>query len=106
MKSAQTLILIALLLSGCTSARLGSSQPPKATCANIDWFEIGRADGRQGALAKKFEEYRTRCEPLGTPPAADVYGNGRELGLLEFCAQLSERLFLCGVFDEQWSDQF
>jgi hypothetical protein len=80
------LMACALSASGCSHTLLRRAPPPQPTCAYIDWFEIGRADGRAGSTMTKLQEYHQRCDPLGTPPAVDAYRNGRELGLIDFCS--------------------
>ncbi len=84
------LILIAcamLLASGCTSlpVRLPSQEAEAPTCKNIDWFEVGRTDGSVGAKLAKSREYSDRCQLSPSPFDGELYANGRNAGLVEYC---------------------
>lgn len=68
-------------LSACTQ----TLSKPQITCAHIDWYEVGRADGLQGHRFEKISEHQKRCDNSPHPVSVDLYTNGRELGLTEFC---------------------
>lgn len=65
---------------------LSKPQDPKSLCANIDWYEAGRSDGSAGFVANKIDVHTSRCNSSTHPVQIDVYSNGREAGLVEFCS--------------------
>jgi hypothetical protein len=71
-------------LSSCTHHQ--KNQTLVFTCANIDWWEIGRADGASGLPATKVQEHQSRCDSTPTPVDAQLYANGRDAGLIEYCS--------------------
>lgn len=75
--------VVLALASGtaCTQAPV----KPQVTCANIDWFEMGRSDGTYGLPFAKIQEHQARCNGTPNPVDFDVYTNGRNLGLIEYC---------------------
>ncbi len=82
--SAVTLILVAVAsLAACTSA-------PKAKetrCAGVDWWEMGRTDGVAGiALQKGLAEHKLQCEASSHPVDLELYENGRDAGLIDYCS--------------------
>lgn len=76
--------MAALALAGCVSASLVSSQE-NSSCEYFDWFEIGRVDGVGGEKADKISDYRARCDSTAHPVNQDLYTNGYNAGLIEFC---------------------
>src|SRR5690606_185502 len=85
--SSWALFAIALSLSACTTViPLPALNPdPSAACANIDWYETGRVDGTLGFSISKLDEYQTRCNETPYPVHVELYTNGRDAGLTEFC---------------------
>lgn len=86
-------LLLVPLLTACSSLPKTlaeklplSKKPTQASCANLDWFEIGRADGAMGARLEKNSEYHQRCDATPNPFDTDLYVNGRNAGLIEFCS--------------------
>lgn len=79
----RTLALFAFLsaLSGCTT-QIVRVEP---TCVGIDWWEVGRTDGVAGLPATKVNEYRSKCDVTANPVNIDLYNNGREAGLVDYC---------------------
>lgn len=73
------LSVIALALAACVSEH-------KITCAQRDWFELGRRDGLQGAPKDRLSLYRQECKGEVGANAETVYLNGRNAGLVEYCA--------------------
>lgn len=76
-------------LSGCSSLPVAvpvlSKKPTTPSCANIDWFEVGRADGAMGAPLTKNTSYHSRCDASPYPFSMELYVNGRNAGIVEFC---------------------
>lgn len=72
-----TLLTIA---SGCATQRLITATP----CQGLDWFEIGRRDGAVGKPVDALKEHVDECA-AGEPPNADLYLNGRNVGIVDFC---------------------
>ncbi|MEK7356664.1 MAG: DUF2799 domain-containing protein [Bdellovibrionota bacterium] len=75
-----------LLASAC----LGCAHRPAvtktaATCVGIDWWETGRTDGVSGHAVFKLDEHKRRCSDTETPVDVDLYLNGRDAGLIDFC---------------------
>ncbi len=78
-------LLIALTLtSGCASTRLITATP----CQGLDWFEIGRRDGALGKTANTLAEHFEECK-FGEKPNSELYVNGRNAGLVDFCTNQS-----------------
>lgn len=61
------------------------AQPQQVTCAHIDWFEMGRSDGSYGLPFARIQEHQARCNNTPHPVDFDLYTNGRNVGLLEYC---------------------
>jgi hypothetical protein len=73
------------LLPACThapGARITHTQP---SCAQIDWFEIGRHDGALGLPMERSGVYADRCRVTPQPFDEELYSNGRNAGLMEYC---------------------
>lgn len=60
----------------------GCSQLSKKDCSNIDWFELGKKDGRQGSRSTLFLQHSLKCTKL---PKSEEYHRGRKEGLIDFC---------------------
>jgi hypothetical protein len=86
--AAVTVLLVTTLVS-CTHAPAKQQvvlNVPPSPCANIDWHETGRLDGRAGSLVSKLTEYQRRCDKTDHPVETDLYENGRESGLIDYCS--------------------
>jgi len=83
------IILIGLLLTtGCTTAPplvKNSKNPSDSLCTERDWFEVGRRDGSQGRTQDQALQYHKEC-PQFSQQFETIYTNGRNAGLVEFCA--------------------
>lgn len=77
----------ALLLAGCSS--LPMNQGARSFCQNVDWYAIGRIDGANGKDANALDAHRQECGKTPFPPNAEMYENGREAGLVDFCTPRS-----------------
>lgn len=73
--------LTVVILASCTE----STVKPVSACRNTDWFERGRADGVAGLPANEIESHKKVCNSTPHPVDEDLYGNGRNVGLLEYC---------------------
>lgn len=82
------LVVLAAALTACTHApEVGAPAiPVRSPCANIDWFETGRADGAAGSPLEKLATYQERCDRTPFPVKIDQYTTGRETGLVEYCS--------------------
>lgn len=70
-----------LLVSACSTTPLED----RFSCANSDWYEIGRRDGASGAPLARWAHYHERCGDRIDPQSEDMYRNGRNSGLVEYC---------------------
>lgn len=68
-----------LMNSGCTALEKAPA------CANLDWYEIGRQDGVNGEAKEVFLSHKAACAGSKELPNEDLYLNGRNAGLVEFC---------------------
>jgi hypothetical protein len=82
LKLAAGAILMASL-AGCS--HLEKSEPTDLACAGIDWWEVGRTDGVSGHAVYKLDDYKRRCNTGEHPVDIDLYLNGRDAGLTDFC---------------------
>lgn len=74
------LALGAALLSSC------ATKSDRVSCEQRDWYELGRRDGSQGLTIDRLAQYQKDCQK-GFPTAWEtMYTNGRNAGLVEFCA--------------------
>jgi Protein of unknown function (DUF2799) len=81
--AALSLACVLALLSACTSA----PKREDSRCAGIDWWEMGRTDGVAGlTLEKGLAEHAPTCQDSQFPVAKDLYENGRDAGLIDYCA--------------------
>ena len=58
----------------------------KQTCAQRDWFELGRKDGLQGAPGDRLASYKQECRGDFSGGWETIYLNGRNAGLVEYCS--------------------
>ena len=79
-------MLASLLLTvGCAHDFAHTSA--SATCGGVDWWEVGRTEGLSGTpLAKSLRESQSRCAASSSPVDIELYTNGHEAGLVEYCA--------------------
>lgn len=68
-------------LSACTT------NPPldRQGCENVDWYELGRRDGSQGLPVNVYESRRSECKLESDLALENLYLNGRNAGLVDFC---------------------
>lgn len=77
------IFMIMTTLAACTS----TPQRKESACAGIDWWEMGRTDGVAGLeLEKGLSEHRHQCAGSAHPIALDLYENGRDAGLVDYCS--------------------
>jgi len=89
LKKLVVLTLFGSNLLSCTNSTkisVPTTQPVRSSCANIDWFETGRADGAVGSNLSKLVTYQEHCDKTPFPVKMDQYTTGRENGLVEFCS--------------------
>ncbi|WP_417773971.1 DUF2799 domain-containing protein [Stappia sp.] len=73
------LLIVGLLaLAGCETVS-------KEQCVAGDWSELGKADGAQGHLTKRFEDVVKDCGRYGITPDADAYMAGWHQGVRLYC---------------------
>lgn len=63
-----------------------ASKQEKITCAQRDWYEVGRRDGAQGATLDRLLQYKRECGSQFQTGFETIYVNGRNAGLVEYCA--------------------
>ena len=73
-----TLIASMLVLGGCATMNQGE-------CVTADWRTVGYEDGVNGYAGDRIGQYRKACAKYGVTTNLDLYQQGREQGLLEFC---------------------
>lgn len=73
--------LALLALSGCISAL------EKPSCAQMDWYEIGRSDGAQGMGLEALAKHKETCGESFSANGETIYINGRNSGLVEYCSE-------------------
>src|SRR5215468_2471108 len=69
---------LATLLAGCASMS-------KDECLAVDWRTIGYEDGVEGRSGDRIAEHRKACAKYGVRADLDLYQQGRNQGLREFC---------------------
>lgn len=74
-------VILFLCLGACTTTK-----PDKLTCGERDWYEAGRRDGSQGATLDRLSQYKRECAGEFNGFWETMYTNGRNAGLVEFCA--------------------
>jgi uncharacterized small protein (DUF1192 family) len=67
-----------LLLGGCSSMSQNE-------CATADWRTVGYEDGVNGYPGDRIAQHRKDCAKYGVTTNLDLYQQGRQQGLLEFC---------------------
>jgi hypothetical protein len=78
-----SLSAVLIFLSACASIR----PPELVACNQLDWYELGRQDGAQGAAVERLEQHRRTCKQETFETEWEtVYTNGRNAGLLEYCS--------------------
>ncbi len=78
------------LMAACTHLTppsLSGSRP--LPCSHMDWYEVGRLDGLSGAKPSKIEEHKLVCSGELSDLNEDMYMNGRDAGLVEYCSPQS-----------------
>ena len=71
-------IAIVLMVFGCAGVS-------KEDCLLIDWYEIGRLDGRQGNPRTAFHGRAKACLEHGISADRQAYYKGHDLGLKYYC---------------------
>ncbi len=84
MSTLQFLIILCLIgpLAGCVALTQNSE---KATCAQTDWYELGRRDGSQGLPGERLPQHQRECGTDFNPDWKAIYSNGRDAGLVDYC---------------------
>jgi hypothetical protein len=75
-------IALVFFAVGCSSA----GKVEKLSCEQKDWYEIGRTDGAKGATLDIFNQRKGECADGFSAYWETMYNNGRNAGLVEFCA--------------------
>jgi hypothetical protein len=66
------------LLGGCATI-------PEEQCAKVDWYDLGVNDGLSGHPADRLLRHRDACAGVKVVPDEKRYGQGRQVGLVEYC---------------------
>ena len=69
-----------LFVAGCVTSEKVSE------CKTADWYELGRRDGSLGRTVEEFDPHKSQCDGRAIPSFEEMYRNGRERGLIEYCA--------------------
>jgi hypothetical protein len=74
------LFAVALIVTGCASLS-------KEECLAADWYTIGVEDGSNGQPLGRIGAHRKACAEVGVQPDMARYGQGRDMGLQQFCTR-------------------
>lgn len=85
MRSALLPTFLLAFLSACNPIQT----KPEFTCVGFDWFEAGRVDGASGIPLSRISEHQARCDRTSTPMDVELYVNGRNAGLIDYCTPIS-----------------
>ncbi|MES2962641.1 MAG: DUF2799 domain-containing protein [Bdellovibrionota bacterium] len=77
--------MAALFVIGLASCSHQSKTAVADACAGIDWWETGRTDGVSGHSTFRLDDHKRRCNSGESPVDVDLYLNGRDAGLIDFC---------------------
>ncbi|MGZ3724133.1 MAG: DUF2799 domain-containing protein, partial [Bdellovibrionales bacterium] len=77
-------LVLACGLTGCATVTK-PAEPEKATCEQVDWYELGRRDGSQGTPTDRLTAHQKECAKNSNPEWETIYTNGRNAGLVEYC---------------------
>ena len=72
------IVLIASIASGCAS--MSGNE-----CKTADWESVGYQDGTRGYNSGRVAEHSEACAKVGITPDRELYEEGRNRGLEEFC---------------------
>lgn len=75
-----TLVILGLVLIFTSCATL-----KKDDCLTADWYQIGYEDGTKGHPASRFAKHKKACAKYEVTPILDIYLDGRDEGLRQFC---------------------
>jgi hypothetical protein len=69
---------VLLVLAGCSSMS-------RNECLTVDWRTVGYEDGVAGYSGDRIGQHRKACAKYGVTTDLELYQQGRERGLREFC---------------------
>src|SRR6516162_3490156 len=70
--------LLLLVLGGCASMS-------KDECLTVDWRTVGYEDGVAGYPGDRIAQHRKDCAKYGVSTNLELYQQGRDQGLQEYC---------------------
>jgi hypothetical protein len=73
---------VLLVLAGCGSMS-------KNECLTVDWRTVGYEDGVAGYSGDRIGQHRKACAKYGVSTDLELYQQGRERGLREFCTPVN-----------------
>ena len=75
-----------MILMVCTVFAIsGCATLDKNECLNADWRTIGYEDGTRGYAGSYIRNHRKACAEYGVAPNLDLYEEGRQMGLRQYC---------------------
>ena len=74
-----------LVMAVCVGLLAGCATIPEEQCAQVDWYEQGFKDGRAGYGVDRLAQHREACAGVKVVPDEARYGQGRRVGLAEYC---------------------
>lgn len=77
-KAALPSLLFLLLMGGCATL-------DRDECQNVNWYDLGASDGRQGEPVGRLDKHRKACAKYAIQPREAEYLDGRNVGLGEYC---------------------
>ena len=80
-------LILGILLAGVVLLELACTTKSieRATCDQVDWYELGRRDGAQGLPTDHLVQLRKECGKTFRSDWETVFTNGRNAGLVEYC---------------------
>jgi hypothetical protein len=72
------IILLVGMIAGCATI-------PEDQCAKVNWYDLGVQDGREGYDEGRLARHREACAGVHISPDEIRYGEGRRVGLAEYC---------------------
>ena len=76
------------LLTICIiSSVFGCATPPKVSCTDDDWFDLGRRDANKGLPVTSHQGISPICKDRFQAEGKTLYENGWNRGVLEYCSE-------------------
>lgn len=90
------IIILVMIFTGCATLK-------KDECLTADWYQIGFEDGIKGYPVSRISKHRKACSKYEVTPDLQVYLDGRNKGLKEYCTPHNG--YLLGVRGHLYQNQ-